>query len=72
MRDLSTAEVQVVSGGGVLDGGPGWLGLSWDESAGVIMAVGALGGIGMAIFGITVGVGMLVASPSEKKDACSG
>jgi hypothetical protein len=65
MRELTSTEIQAASGCGVLEGGDGWLGFSWDESAGIIMAVGGLGGPVTGLFGAIVGLSMLWASPED-------
>lgn len=64
MRDLTASEIQAVSGGSVLEGGNGWLGFSWDESAGIIMGLAALsGGFGVLAFGTVIGLSMFLATP---------
>lgn len=72
MRELTSSEIQAASGASVLGGGNGWLGLNWNETAGVIMALGALGGPGVALFGFAVGTSMLLATPDQSKNGGSG
>lgn len=72
MRDLTLAEVQTVSAGSVLEGGDGWLGFSWEESAGIIMGLGSAGGPGLFVFGACIGMSMLLATPDDTEGGSSG